>query len=137
MLTDSLWSCNGKDPHHDQVQPEEPPARVGQNRLHPPEAVPALSPLRYHPAALSTRTPNSSRAPPGGTKRALACVHLVDGHPCIKARPLDRSVRTEHQGLRSPSLQPAAMALASFVIWVIGSIGPPSACRGRSSPLYF
>jgi len=46
MLTDSLWSCNGKDPHHDQVQPEEPPARVGQNRLHPPEAVPALSPLR-------------------------------------------------------------------------------------------
>lgn len=115
MLTDSLWSCNGKDPHHDQVQPEEPPARVGQNHLHPPEALPALSPLRYHPAALSTRTPNSSRAPPGGTKRALARVHLVDGHPCIKARPLDRSVRTEHQGLRSPSLQPA-MALASFVI---------------------
>ena len=58
MLTDSLWSCNGKDPHHDQVQPEEPPARVGQNRLHPPEAVPALSPLRYHPphSALGRRT---------------------------------------------------------------------------------
>jgi hypothetical protein len=133
MLTNSLWSRNGRIPITIRLNWRSWPCG-GQYRIRPRIGI------RTEPTPLPpSRTQYSDAAQlmrsSGRMKRALACVDLVDGHPCIQARPLHRSVRTEHQGLRL-RFQPA-VALVSFVIWVIGSTVPPWACRGRSSPLPF